>query len=213
MRLKEALSAKPPSLRILPASEPTKFSAPPSGEYEVQSLRFSLCENLNKDLFAMKFPIHLECFDRTSPKHCFSNVKARRKEFLREGGASRSESNESIAGGNRTTNTSALRREQAAVSASLKPHSCGASWRDKKLPAGGTQPTGGQGYRLKLNGSISPYTTGFTGIANIPKTFSPPVRRFSGPAGPGRSPGRRGRPALWRRCGRASAAGSSPSAY
>ena len=22
----------------------------------------------------------------------------------------------------------------------LKPHSCGASWRDKKLPAGGTQP-------------------------------------------------------------------------
>jgi len=65
MRLKEALSAKPPSLRILPASEPTKFSAPPSGEYEVQSLRFSLCENLNKALFAMKFPIHLERFDRT----------------------------------------------------------------------------------------------------------------------------------------------------
>ena len=53
------------------------------------------------------------------PKHCYSDVKARREEFLREGGASRSESNESIAGGNRTTNTSALRREQAAVSAPL----------------------------------------------------------------------------------------------
>ena len=27
----------------------------------------------------------------------------------------------------------------------LEPHSCGASWRDKKLPAGGTQPMHGQG--------------------------------------------------------------------
>ena len=40
--------------------------------------------------------------------------------FSREGGASRSESNESIAGGNRTTNTSALVREQTAVSAPLR---------------------------------------------------------------------------------------------
>ena len=36
MRLKEALSAKPPSLRILPASETSQLSAPPSGEYGVQ---------------------------------------------------------------------------------------------------------------------------------------------------------------------------------
>ena len=40
--------------------------------------------------------------------------------ILKGGGASRSESNESIAGGNRTTNTSALRRELAAVSAPLR---------------------------------------------------------------------------------------------
>ena len=73
-----------------------------------------------------------KCFKRTSPKHCFSTPRARRKGFLREGGASRSESNESIAGGNRTINTSALRRELAAVSASLKPHSFPLSWRDKK---------------------------------------------------------------------------------
>ena len=39
--------------------------------------------------------------------------------ILKGGGASRSESNESIAGGNRTADTSALRRELAAVSASL----------------------------------------------------------------------------------------------
>ncbi|MBU5453630.1 hypothetical protein KQI10_10665, partial [Pseudoflavonifractor sp. MSJ-30] len=70
-------------------------------------------------------------------------------EFLREGGASRSESNESIAGGNRTINTSALRRELAAVSASLKPHSFPLSWRNKKLPAGGNQLMDGQGLRLK----------------------------------------------------------------
>ena len=37
-----------------------------------------------------------------------------------------------------------------ADSASLRPHSCGASWRDKKLPAGGTQPKRGQGYRPKV---------------------------------------------------------------
>ena len=81
-------------------------------------------------------------FDREPPKHCFSDVKARREGFLREGGASRSESNESIAGGNRTADTSALVREQAAVSASLKPHSFPLSWRDKKGAPGGAQLTG-----------------------------------------------------------------------
>ena len=40
--------------------------------------------------------------------------------ILKGGGASRSESNESIAGGNRTANTSALVREQTAVSAPLR---------------------------------------------------------------------------------------------
>ena len=32
----------------------------------------------------------------------------------------------------------------------LNPPSCGASWREKKLPAGGTQPMNGQGYRLNV---------------------------------------------------------------
>ena len=36
-----------------------------------------------------------------------------------------------------------------ADSASLKPHSCGASWRDKKLPAGGTQVKNGEEYCQK----------------------------------------------------------------
>ena len=31
----------------------------------------------------------------------------------------------------------------------LKPHSCGASWRDKKLPAGGTQPKVSTGLSIK----------------------------------------------------------------
>ena len=31
----------------------------------------------------------------------------------------------------------------------LKPHSCGASWRDKKLPAGGTQPKSSIGLQLE----------------------------------------------------------------
>ena len=35
----------------------------------------------------------------------------------------------------------------ANTSMLLKPHSCGTSWRDKKFPAGGTQPMSGQGYR------------------------------------------------------------------
>ena len=107
---------------------------------------FSLCENINRALFAIKIRIYFGRFDRTSPKLCFSNVKARRKGFLREGGASHSESNESIAGGNRTTNTSALRREQAAVSASLKPHSFPLSWRDKKGAPGGAQLKCGCGF-------------------------------------------------------------------
>ena len=42
----------------------------------------------------------------------------------------------SIAGGNRTLKLW-LRRQ-----CPLKPHSCGTSWRDKKRPAGGTQPMG-----------------------------------------------------------------------
>ena len=42
----------------------------------------------------------------------------------------------------------------------LKPHSCGASWRDKKLPAGGTQPkslTGLSIKRLRSDGGSGPY--------------------------------------------------------
>ena len=34
----------------------------------------------------------------------------------------------------------------------LKPHSCGASWRDKKLPAGGTQPKALTGLSKKTPG-------------------------------------------------------------
>lgn len=85
--------------------------------------------------------------DRIPLKHCFSNVNARRRGFSRGGGASRSESNESIAGGNRTADTSALRRELAAVSAPLEAASYRFSCRSKKTAPGGTQPMGGQGYR------------------------------------------------------------------
>ena len=61
MRLKEALSAKPPSLRILPASETSQLSAPPSGEYGVQSLnffRFDSMQNPNiVDTFYFNIPL------------------------------------------------------------------------------------------------------------------------------------------------------------
>ena len=87
--------------------------------------------------------------DRIPLKHCFSNVNARRRGFSRGGGASRSESNESIAGGNRTADTSALRRELAAVSAPLEAASYRFSCRSKKTAAGGTQPKRGQGFRMK----------------------------------------------------------------
>ena len=50
MRLKEALSAKPPSLRILPASETSQLSAPPSGEYGVQSLNLSWFNSLKESI-------------------------------------------------------------------------------------------------------------------------------------------------------------------
>ena len=88
-------------------------------------------------------------FDREPPKHCYSAVKACRKGFLREGGASRSESNLAIAGGNRTADTSALRREQAAVSAPLEAASYRFSCRSKKTAAGGAQLRCGLGYRMK----------------------------------------------------------------
>ena len=35
----------------------------------------------------MKLRIHLEYFNRTSLKRCFSDVRARREGFLREGGS------------------------------------------------------------------------------------------------------------------------------
>ena len=137
--LREALSAKPPSLR-----NPFR----PQNQRGFQH-RLPASTECNTAWFTMKFRIYPECFDKTSPKHCFSNVNACREGFSREGGASRSESNESIASGNRTTNTSALRREQAAVSASLEPHSFPLSWRDKKEAPGGTQPTGEQSFCLR----------------------------------------------------------------
>ena len=49
--------------------------------------------------------------------------------------------NKSIAGGNRTFEKWLCRQRP------LKPHSCGASWRNKKLPAGGTQLMGLPGKR------------------------------------------------------------------
>ena len=150
--LREALSAKPPSLRTpsrpqnhisflhrLPASTGHGIAY----NFSFCGL-FSLCENSKEARLIIDFKVP-NVLDRIPPKHCFSDVKARREGFLREGGASRSESNESIAGGNRTTNTSALRREQAAVSAPLEAASYRFSCRSKKTAAGGTQPISGQG--------------------------------------------------------------------
>ena len=82
-------------------------------------------------------------------------------------------------GKNAAQRRAALRRELAAVSASLEPHSCGASWRDKKLPAGGTQPTGGQGHAPKTQKLTLPQAKKYKLRGAASTHATPPKQIFS----------------------------------
>ena len=95
MRLKGALSAKPPPLRILPASKPTGFVRWPPGAdpatngttvkiafiFQNKSKlvgNFHKCER--KCTLKVVISRTIGCFVESTPKHCYSNVKARREE-------------------------------------------------------------------------------------------------------------------------------------